>query len=138
MKTQYIHPTDESAKTLFSQPLENEILMLNLLRFNVIADYSKFPDIAPEQPLSGKQAYQIYMEQTLPLLKQAGGEIVLMGDASSFFIGPADETWDCVMIVRQKSIASFLSFASNDQIKSITRHREAALADSRILPFRQN
>jgi hypothetical protein len=36
--------------------------MLNLLRFREWADYSKFPDAAPDGPISDAQAYDRYMD----------------------------------------------------------------------------
>src|SRR5437868_10856528 len=40
----YLDPTDENARRLFQRGIEGPLLMLNLLRFREIADYSGFPD----------------------------------------------------------------------------------------------
>ena len=42
----YLDPTDEDARRLFQRGIEGPLLMLNLLRFREIADYSDFPDLA--------------------------------------------------------------------------------------------
>lgn len=136
MQTHYIKPSDEAAKQLFSQPMNEEVIMVNLLRFRDIADYSAFPELAPDEHISGKAAYQLYIEQTMPFLKASGGELMLLGESQHFFIGPEDESWDMVMIVKQKSLASFLSFASDPECMKVTGHREAALLDSRLLPVK--
>lgn len=135
MQTNYLNPTDESAKQLFSKSIKGEVIMLNLLRFKEIADYSQFSDIAPETPITGKEAYQIYINQTLPFLDKSGGEIMLLGKSEHFFIGPMEEKWDLVMIIKQKSLDSFLSFASDPQYQDVIGHRAAAIVDSRLLPI---
>jgi len=135
MQTGYLNPTDESAKQLFSKSIRGEVIMLNLLRFKEIADYSQFPDIAPITPVTGKEAYQIYIDQTLPFLEKSGGEIMLLGKSEHFFIGPMEEKWNLVMIIKQKSLDSFLSFASDPHYQVVIGHREAAIDDSRLLPI---
>ncbi len=50
------------------------------------------------------------------------------------FIGPADERWDVVMLIKQNSIDDFFAFASNEAYLAGMGHRAAALADSRLLP----
>jgi uncharacterized protein (DUF1330 family) len=135
MQTSYLNPTDESAKQLFSKSIRGEVIMLNLLRFKEIADYSQFSDIAPITSITGKEAYQIYIDQTLPFLEKSGGEIMLLGKSAHFFIGPLEEKWDLVMIIKQKSLDSFLSFASDPQYQVVIGHREAAIDDSRLLPI---
>lgn len=135
MQTSYLNPTDESAKQLFSKSIRGEVIMLNLLRFKEIADYSQFSDIAPITPITGKEAYQIYIDQTLPFLEKSGGEIMLLGKSEHFFIGPMEEKWDLVMIIKQKSLDSFLSFASDPKYQVVIGHREAAIDDSRLLPI---
>lgn len=86
MTTNYLNPSDESAKQLFSQPIQGEVIMLNLLRFKEVADYSNFPEIAPRERVSGKEAYQIYINQTLPFLEKSGGEIMLQGKSEHFLL----------------------------------------------------
>lgn len=133
----YINPTAQSAQKLFSLPMETEVSMLNLLRFKEIADYTNTPEIAPQEAISGKEAFQIYIDETRPILEQSGGKIMLLGSCNQFFIGPFEEKWDMVMLVKQHSLATFLSFANNPLIQKAAGHREAALVDSRLLPVSQ-
>ena len=136
MSLRYIDATDAAAMQLFGSGYEGEIYMLNLLRFRDIADYTAFPAIAPAADISGREAYQKYIDHTLPFLHETGGDVTLMGDAGHFFVGPPDEVWDMAMVVRQNSLADFLTFASNEAYLSGIGHRTAALIDSRILPIR--
>ena len=135
MKPSYLEPTQEAGAALFSRNVSGEIVMLNLLRLRETADYSATPELAQEKPVSGREAFQKYIVHTLPLLVKSGGDLLLLGDGGRFFIGPEDEQWDIVMLVRQSSLASFLSFASDEEYLAGIGHRTAAITDSRLLPI---
>ena len=137
MTQRYLEPTQESGKALFSRQIEGAVIMLNLLRFRDVADYSSTPDIAPSEPISGRKAYQKYIELTLPFLTATGGEIVLLGDGGPYLIGPTDEHWDLVMLIRQHSLQDFMFFSTNEDYQVVLGHRIAALEDSRLLPIVQ-
>ena len=135
MNKTYLYPTQEAGRDFIMRKIESDIIMLNLLRFREVADYSASPELMPEKPISGKEAYQRYIDHTLPFLKESGGEIVLMGEGGKYLIGPADERWDTVLLVRQSSVESFLAFESNQEYLKGIGHRTAALKDSRLLPI---
>lgn len=134
MHKTFLAPTNESGAELFSRNICGEVVMLNMLRLRKIADYSATPELMPEEPISGREAFQLYIEHTLPMLKASGGELLLLGDGGPFFIGPPDEQWDVVILVKQSSLASFLEFASNTEYLAGIGHRTAAILDSRLLP----
>jgi hypothetical protein len=131
----YLDPTQESGRALFVRGIPGPVVMLNLLRFRPVADYSASPELAPAAPISGEAAYRLYMTHTLPFLHASGGDLLFYGKGGHFLIGPGDECWDAAMLVRQSSIASFFEFASNEGYLSGMGHRVAALADSRLLPL---
>lgn len=131
----YLEPTEQAGQAFFSRPDDGPILMLNLMRFNHVANYADRPDLAPEIPIKGHAAFQIYIEQTLPLLKDTGGDLLLYGATDDFLIGPADEKWDAAMLIRQNSRSDFLEFSKNPGYQDILAHRTAALCDSRLLPL---
>lgn len=136
MTTQtYLEPTQESGRALFVRGIPGPVVMLNLLRFRAVADYSANPELAPASPISGESAYRLYMSHTLPYLHASGGELLFYGKGGSFLIGPSDERWDATMLIRQSSVASFFAFASNEGYLSGMGHRVAALEDSRLLPL---
>jgi len=130
----YVEPTQESGREFLMRGIDGEVVMLNLLRFREVADYSATPDLAPDPPISGLEAYQRYIEHTLPHLRESGGDIEFMGEGGSFLIGPSEEQWDMVLLVRHKSVESFMSFASNEAYLGGMGHRLAAICDSRLLP----
>lgn len=134
--TTYLNVSEQQGAAFFGAPDEGPVVMLNLLRFRENADYSHAPELAPDAPISGKDAYACYMREMLPLLQHSGGEVLFSGTSAHFLIGPATETWDYVLLVRQSSKASFLAFASDPESQRIAAHRTAAISDSRLLPVR--
>lgn len=131
----YFEPTQEAGREFFTRNIQGPVVMLNLMRFRSVADYSAAPDLAPASPITGEAAYQLYMNHTLPFLKQSGGELLFYGKGGSYLIGPGEERWDAAMLVRQSSVSSFLAFASDRAYLVGMAHRTAALEDSRLLPL---
>lgn len=131
----YIQPGNEDGAAFLARNLIGEIVMLNLLEFRDVADYTATPDLAPESPISGKEAYRRYSIHTLPLLQAAGGSVVYSGTGGRYLIGPAEKTWDLVLLVRHRSVQAFMSFATDKEYLAGAGHRTAALKDSRLLPL---
>ncbi len=131
----YLEASQEGGAALFRRKISGEVVMLNLLRFREEADYSASPELKPENPISGAEAYQRYIEHTLPLLRKSGGELLFLGEGGTFLIGPAEERWDMAMLVRQSSLEDFMAFASDEAYLKGIGHRTAALIDSRLLPL---
>lgn len=135
MTERYLEVSQEAGAALFARNITGEIIMLNLLRFRDVADYSANPELMPSQPVSGAQAFQKYIDHTLPFLKDSGGDLLFLGKGGKYLIGPQEEHWDLVMLVRQKSLSDFMAFASNQEYLAGLGHRTAALEDSRLLPM---
>lgn len=133
----YLDPTQDQGRDFVMRGITGSVVMLNLLRFRGMADYSIHPELAPASPVTGEAAYRRYMEHTLPFLKASGGEVLFYGQSGAFLVGPSNERWDAVMLVHQSSVASFLAFASNQAYLAGIGHRVAALVDSRLLPMVQ-
>jgi hypothetical protein len=121
----YQEPTQESGGALMTRRIEGNVVMLNLLRFREVADYSASPELAPETPVSGEAAYRLYMEHTLPFLRKSGGDVIFYGEGGPFLIGPMSERWDAAMLVRQRSVSDFIAFASDREYMAGLGHRVA-------------
>lgn len=130
----YLDPTDDSVRLLFQRRIEGPVTMVNLLRFREWADYSAFPQLAPPAPVTGRDAYDRYIAHTLPFLTATGGSVQFIGAGGPNLVGPHDERWDLVLLVRQASVADFLAFATDEAYLAGIGHRTAALEDSRLLP----
>ncbi len=135
MSERYLEVTQEAGAALFKRNITGKIVMLNLLRFRDVADYSTNPELEPESPITGAEAFQKYIDYTTPYLEETGGELIFLGKGGSFLIGPQDEKWDLVMLVRQNSLADFMAFSSHKEYLAGLGHRTAALIDSRLLPI---
>ena len=135
MTVRFLEVTQAAGAALFRRNIAGEIVMLNLLRFREVADYSANPELMPGKPISGAEAFQKYIDHTLPFLEASGGDLVFLGKGGNFLIGPQEERWDLVMLVRQKSLSDFMAFSSNQEYLAGIGHRSAALEDSRLLPL---
>jgi hypothetical protein len=131
----YLEPTQDAGRAFVARNIAGSVVMLNLLRFRRVADYSATPHLAPAEPIGGAEAYRLYVEHTLPHLEKAGGQLLFLGTGGPFLIGPSEERWDAAMLVRQRSIGDFIAFASNAEYMTGMGHRLAALEDSRLLPL---
>jgi uncharacterized protein (DUF1330 family) len=134
----YLEPTQESGRAFFMRGMTGSVVMLNLLRYRAIADYSASPQLAPAEPITGEAAYRLYMEHTMPHLEKSGGKLLFFGRGGVFLVGPENERWDAAMLVRQASPAAFMAFASNAEYLAGIGHRTAALEDSRLLPLEES
>jgi uncharacterized protein (DUF1330 family) len=133
--TAYLEPTQAAGRALFERAPPGEVVMLNLLRFREVADYSASPQLAPAIPISGAEAYDRYIAHALPHLRESGGDTMFLGAGGPWLIGPDGERWDRVILIRQQSLAAFIAFASDEAYLAGIGHRTAALSDSRLLPL---
>jgi hypothetical protein len=77
-------PTNESGSTLIARAIEGEVVMLNLLRFREIADYSAHPHLAPGRPISGAAAFDRYVAHTLLFCRKAVARFCSWARAARF------------------------------------------------------
>jgi len=111
------------------------IVMLNLLRYREKAQY-KNSDF--DSNCSGAEAYQRYGAAVFPLMQKVGATVVYRGKAKNIFIGPENEEWDEVLLVKYPSFQAFLKMTTDPKYLTIVVHREAALADSRLIMTEQS
>jgi uncharacterized protein (DUF1330 family) len=100
--------------------------MLNLLRFKEHAD-------GIDEGVSGAEAYARYSAATEPFLRGVGGRLKAAGVVDGSVVGPDEAEWDLVLWVEYPSRKKFLEMAMNPDYLKIHAHREAALADSRLI-----
>ncbi|MDM7956682.1 DUF1330 domain-containing protein [Blastomonas sp.] len=130
----YLDVTQTAGRDFMMRGITGPVVMLNLLRFRPEANYSATPDLAPDQPISGREAFLRYVKHTLPFLHASGGSVEYLGDGGAWLIGPASERWDAVMLIRQASVEAFIAWNSDAAYLAGIGHRTAALEDSRLLP----
>lgn len=113
---------------------DRPVVMLNLVRFREVADYSERPDLAPAAPISGAEAYRRYSQAAQETLTAIGGEVEHFRPCRSTFIGPDDEQWDAMLTVRYPNPAAFKALIDHPTYLEAAVHRTAALVDSRLIP----
>lgn len=53
----YTEPSQRAGMRFMQQGIKGSIVMLNLLRFRDVADYTANPELTPEVPISGAEAF---------------------------------------------------------------------------------
>ena len=119
----YLEPTQESGREFFTRNISGKIVMLNLLRFRSVADYSATPHLAPATPISGEAAYRLYIEHTLPHLTRVRRRVALPRQGRRLPDRTERRTVGCGDAVRQSSVGAFMAFASNPEYMAGIGHR---------------
>jgi len=130
--TSFVDPTSERFAEFRSMASPGPIQMLNLIRFR---DQAAYPD-GHEQAgkgLSGAQAYGLYGRAAGPVLARVGGRQILLARPELTLIGPADERWDLFFIAQYPDVDAFVSMIRDDEYRRAVVHRQAAVADSRLV-----
>jgi len=114
------YPTPEQIQTLLDGPPDRPVVMLNLLRFKERAT-------APDDGLTGEEAYQRYAREMRKFVESHGGRFIWTGRVDSLVIGDTQERFDVVGLVEYPSRQKFLEVASDPHVTAIGIHREAGL-----------
>jgi uncharacterized protein (DUF1330 family) len=119
-------PTEQQLTDLTASTEDGPVIMLNLLRFKDQAD-------GIDEGVTGAEAYARYSAATEPFLRGVGGQLRAALRAGETVIGPDGREWDLVLLVEYPSRAKFMEMAANPEYLKIHAHREAAVADSRLI-----
>lgn len=122
-----VDPSREQFKAFMSLPDEGPIWMLNIIRLRRKAKYDD------GRKASGGEAYAAYARESEAFFKAVGGKIVWSGKPEAVLIGPKDERWDVCFIAEYPSAAAFGEMIRNPGYQETTRHRTAAVKDSRLI-----
>ena len=126
MSEQTVNPTADQIKALVSSDRDGAVVMVNLLRFREHA-------LAPDEGMSGADAYGLYGQAVLPFLEAVGGKVLSAVNCEQSVIGPVEPEWHMVFIVEYPSREAFLEMVGNPEYQEVARHRTAAVADSRLI-----
>lgn len=125
--TGHVDPTREKFGEFRGLPDEGEIHMLNLLKFREKAAYEDGTQA------TGAEAYAAYGKESGPIFAGVGGRIIWRGSPKLTLIGPESETWDLAFIAMYPNAAAFVEMIKNPDYQKAVRHRQAAVADSRLI-----
>ena len=125
-----IYPTADQFKTLLEGPADTPVVMVNLLRFKPRAD-------APDEGLSGADAYQRYGNEMKKIVESHGGRILWSGRVDSMVIADADPGYHAVALVEYPSRAKFVEIATSAEVAAIGVHRAAGLQSQWLIATTQ-
>ncbi|KRS13088.1 hypothetical protein XM53_08010 [Roseovarius atlanticus] len=126
----HIDPTKERFALFREMDRPGPVHMLNLIRLRPVAAYEDGTQA------TGAEAYAAYGRDSTPVLRDLGGRIVWAGQPELMLIGPADEAWDIAFIAEYPSVAAFVGMLRDPEYRKAVRHRQAAVADSRLIRMR--
>ncbi len=128
----FVDPTRAAFEAFKALPRDVPIEMLNLVAFR---DRAAYPDDHPAaaEALGGAEAYARYGAASAPVLARVGGAIVWRGRMETMLIGPEDERWDALFIVRYPNAGAFLSMVTDPDYRKAVVHRQAAVRTSRLI-----
>ncbi len=118
-----LYPAPERMRMLIAEGDPTAIVMLNLLRFRELAEYSD----GRSTTLSGREAYNLYGEGMREIVEGEGGKVLFYGDITGLIIGQIGELWDAVALVQYPSSADFARIAMLPEVQHIGIHRAAGL-----------
>lgn len=127
MTDAYIDPTKDSFKAFRETDRPGPVHMLNLVRYNKIAVYEDGTET------TGQDAYKAYARESAPIFLGLGGRQVWTGKPELMLIGPEAEHWDLAFIAEYPNVQAFVSMLRDPDYRKAVRHRQAAVADSRLI-----
>jgi uncharacterized protein (DUF1330 family) len=115
-----IYPAPEQIQDLLTGPADRPVVMVNLLRFKPRAD-------APDEGLSGEEAYRRYADTMRTIVESRGGRFLWVGRVDSQVIGTGGEGFQMIGLVEYPSRQAFLAIATDPEVQEIGVHRAAGL-----------
>lgn len=121
-----LYPTAEQFAALAAFPDDTPVVMVNLLRFKDKAD-------APDEGLSGEDAYRRYSVEMIKFVESKGGRVIWSGRIDSQVVGTQGEGFHMVGLVEYPSRKAFMEIATSDHVREIGVHRAAGLEGQWLL-----
>lgn len=121
-----LYPTKTQIEALLASPETGPVTMLNLLRFKQQAT-------APDEDLSGENAYQRYAIEMRRLVETRGGRFLWVGRIDSQVMGEGAENFHVAAIVEYPSRKAFVEIATSPEVAAIGVHRAAGLEGQWLL-----
>ncbi len=130
----FIDPTRAHFDAFKALPRDMPIDMLNLLRFNDVAQYPDGHALA-RRGLTGVEAYGHYGQDSGPVFQRVGGSVIWRGAMEAMVIGPDDKHWDLAFIAHYPNAGAFLEMVTDPDYRVAVIHRQAAVLTSRLIRF---
>jgi uncharacterized protein (DUF1330 family) len=121
-----LHPSKAQLEALLQSPERGPVVMLNLLRFKQHAS-------APDEGVSGQEAYQRYGDAMRALVEARGGRFLWLGRVDAQVIGSGAEGFHVAALVEYPSRKAFVEIATSPEVARIGVHRAAGLEGQWLL-----
>jgi uncharacterized protein (DUF1330 family) len=121
-----VYPRKPQLEALLEGPPDEPVVMLNLLRFKQQAS-------APDEGLTGQEAYEKYGSAMRRLVEARGGRFLWMGRVTSQVIGSGAEGFHLAALVEYPSRKAFVEIATSPEVAEIGVHRAAGLEGQWLL-----
>ncbi|MEX0370252.1 MAG: DUF1330 domain-containing protein, partial [Tateyamaria sp.] len=108
----HIDPTRAQFDAFKDLPRDTPIDMLNLVRFNDLANYPGDHELARDG-LTGAQAYALYGRHSAPVLEEVGGAIAWRGGLQTLLIWPAVGLWGWILHAGYPNAGAFLAMVTD-------------------------
>lgn len=123
----HVDPERAAFEAFKDLPRDEPIHMLNLVRFRDAAEYED------DRSATGAEAYREYGKESGPVFARVGGRIAWAGRPDNMLIGPETESWDAAFIAEYPNASAFLEMVTDPDYQRAVKHRQAAVADSRLI-----
>jgi len=118
LTNQIVADSAQFKKLMADYPKDEPVTMINILKFK------KQTGRGEE---SGKEAYNRYSLNVLPLLKKVGAELIWAGKVNQTIIGDYTDQPHRILIVRYPNLQAFINMATSEAYQKIKGDREIAL-----------
>ncbi|NCY15860.1 MAG: DUF1330 domain-containing protein [Actinobacteria bacterium] len=114
-------PTHEQLVEFLDGPMDQPVVMLNMLTFKKMADESHAGQ-------TGRDAVMQYSRAMKEFVESHGGTFVIAADIDSQMIGEGGEHFQFIAIMRYPSRQAYIDLAGDPEIaNTIGKHRDAGL-----------
>ncbi len=121
-----LYPTPEQIQELLAGPADRPVVMLNLLRFKDRAT-------APDEGLTGEEAYERYADVMIRFVESRGGRVVWSGRVDGQVIGDGADGFHMAALMEYPSRKAFVEIATSKEVAEIGVHRSAGLEGQWLL-----
>jgi len=121
-----LYPTPDQIQALIAAPDDGPVVMVNLLRFKPTAD-------APNEKLSGEDAYRLYAEKMIAFVESKGGRVIWSGRLDAQVIGEGADVFHMVGLVEYPSRTAFAAIATDPYVQEIGADRASGLEGQWLL-----
>ena len=118
-----VMPNEEQMSGFLEEDKNQQIFMVNLLKFKDKAEYSD----KRETDLTGEEAYAIYGQEVRKHLEKVGGKPIFSGKVSRLMLGEVEDLWDLIAIATYPNRKAMLDMISDPEHIKSAQHRVAGL-----------